>query len=344
MALVRAFFAGIGTGAGVAWPLFGITFGVLGASIGGPLSLILGGISILLFFAISIPIFYFSYTEEQKNELSLLKQLNRNQKKLHARVEDYLQCIYTQYIQESNPQSFYDYFNRIIDKDLQEIAKINNDSSLYLLLNLLRQHHELLQNSTPLNVRIKFVNTADTITKNIPQKSIPFSNLIIPAFFGFVGTFGSVAGCSAGIAGLLTGLGIFTSFAAFPILGWSILGAAVIFGVIVAIDAAEKKQEQYQTKELNDEMKKMHHQLNKAILEKNLNANLLQTSDSLTSSSKKTDCSTHIKEQIFSELHHDKLKNSKSSLRSISFLNSTKKSSLVDEDIDSSYLQKNAVF
>ena len=341
--LIKAFFSALGTGSGVAWPLFGITFALLGASIGGPVSLALGATSIFLFLAVSIPIFYVSYVEEQKNDFRLVEQINRNQNKIHARIEEYLQYIYLQYLRESNSQSFSDYVKHIIDRDLKDTAGIKTHSSLYLLLHVISQHHELLQDLTPLNKKIKFEHLADCVINKIPRKSMSITQLMIPAFFSFVGTFGFFAGCSAGVAGLLTGLGIFTSFAAIPVLGWSILGAAVIFGSIVAFSVAKKNQENYQAQELNNELRKMHHQLKKGTVERSLNENIRQLTDTLTPSSKKEEISSKIQEKIFTVLHQDTARNSKPSLKPMSFFYSgVNELSLIEDEKNTSFPQQTA--
>ena len=322
--LLKSFITGLGTGSGVAWPLFGITCAILGASIGGPLSLALGATSICLFFSVSIPIFYFSYMDELKNELQQQNLFNKNNKKLHASIENYLQCIYKHYAQDSHAQVFTDYCERIINKDLHDSVALKTNSALSLLLELIQQQHELMKNNPPSG---KFKHIARCVCNNIPLKSLPFSKLVIPAFFGFVGTFGSIAGGSAGVAGLLTGLGIFSSFSAFPLLGWTILGAAVLMGSFVAICAALQAEEHYQTQELINDLKKMHHQLNKATLERNLNATILKATEDLNPSAKKTEFSATIKKQIFSVLHHNPEKHSNPSLKSMSFFKLDKNTS-----------------
>lgn len=98
MSVLKSLFNGIGSGAGVAWPLFGISFSLLGGAIEGVLSVALGAISISLFFAVSIPIVYFSYEEMENNKNLFRKQLEKNKQKLALDIVNYIQSIYKNYL------------------------------------------------------------------------------------------------------------------------------------------------------------------------------------------------------------------------------------------------------
>ena len=89
MFLSKPFFEGLGTGSGVAWPLFGILFSTLSIGVGSTFALTLGSICSVLFMLISLPIFYSSYTHSQDEENKLngklsavLNTLTANTKKI----------------------------------------------------------------------------------------------------------------------------------------------------------------------------------------------------------------------------------------------------------------------
>ncbi|MBA2648650.1 MAG: hypothetical protein H0U75_03445 [Legionella sp.] len=100
----------------------------------------------------------------------------------------------------------------------------------------------------------------EEVTKLTAPKA-PVGDMLVDAFFGFVGTYGSIAGCSAGVGGVFTGLGLFTSFAAIPVLGWGILGVALIAGILMGVDNACFTRDNHIHHELNQVIRKMRHQL-----------------------------------------------------------------------------------
>ena len=107
-----------------------------------------------------------------------------------------------------------------------------------LVLNILKLLQEKKENSYEIRIALEPI-------KNQMKKSTSgsLSKNCVAAFYGFVGTFGAVAGCSAGVAGLLTGLGLFSGFAAFPFVGWCILGFAFSLALFAAVSAFEESKE-----------------------------------------------------------------------------------------------------
>ncbi|MDI1352153.1 MAG: hypothetical protein PSV35_05190, partial [bacterium] len=89
-------------------------------------------------------------------------------------------------------------------------------------------------------------------------------------------------GFSAGFSGLLSGIGVFAGFAAFPLLGWGVLGAALLIGGYVGIKTAQNTALEYQKKQSTNLMKHMHQQLTQTTIERTISAQLYQITDSLT--------------------------------------------------------------
>lgn len=253
MSWFQSIFNGIGTGAGVAWPTFGIIFAVLGGAIGGPISLVLGMISVSLFLGVSVPIFYFSYQATKNSEQELQGLLKKNKSKLAASIEEYILEIKSRYTKEDTSDDVLTYLNKIISNDLCAVAK---DSCLYQLLTSIQQNAGLHKSAIVLNEL--FWNN---LSEKYGDSSLSIKKLLLPAFFSFVGTFGSVAGCSAGVAGFLTGVGIFTSFVTMPILGWGIIVGALVMGGVAAYGALLQTKEKNRNNELTHLFKKTNKQL-----------------------------------------------------------------------------------
>ncbi|HHF0524785.1 TPA: hypothetical protein ACTUT5_003359 [Legionella anisa] len=264
MVYFKSIINGIGTGAGVAWPMFGIVFSVVGASIGGLVSFALGGVAIALFMMISTAIFYLSYQKAQEEEQRSQTLLQKNEQKLMEFVNEYIYNIYKSYQLTAKTIPFKAFLSSQLDQQLSAIAKDEKKTPLYQSLKLIKIliEQQLLKEKSILPIIEQ---------KIIQQYSVPYSNVIIPIFYAFVGTFGSIAGCSAGISGLLTGLGLFSSFAAFPILGWGILGFAISMGIFAANNAISETQETSKNELLNQTVKKMYQHLKSQVLDLPLN-------------------------------------------------------------------------
>lgn len=281
---------GIGTGAGVAWPLFGIVFTLLGGLIGGSVSLVLGCISLCLFSAVALAIFYFSYQEMKSNDQQIQEQFKKNEQKLVGDINAYIQSIHNCYL-NTNALDFNDYFKCRLHRDLEEAQDSN--SSLYQILLLIDE-----QADAP---RSKLI--VEQVAKTMAYQSAPVSKVLIPAFFSFVGTFGSTAGCSAGFSGLLTGIGLFSSFAAVPLLGWGIIGAATVCGLFTAINSAIAAGEAFKMTQLNLLYKRMHKQLRAVVLDHHLEAALHQTVANLPITVEEQELFTQKNKPVFSSFY-----------------------------------------
>lgn len=266
MLYIRSLFNAIGSGAGVAWPMFGIVFAVLGGTVASALSLALGGAAIALFSATAIGIYYFSSQATKEQLIRSQKRLEKNQQKLALDLEDYLQSIQFYFTQQHNIKESHRYIQHILQCDLARVAQQDSTSPLFHLLTFVHKEYSQHQQFP----------TMESIKKQLAtqaiQNKIPWSTMLIASFSAFVGVFGSVAGCSAGLAGVLTGIGLFSSFSAFPILGWGVIGLALVCGLILACSAAYDAYDQYKKDELNQCLKSTHQQLSKATAQRNLEA------------------------------------------------------------------------
>ncbi len=254
----------------------------------------------------------------ESNALQFEAQVQKNQKKLWADINNYLNSLYDNFLNHPCEHDFINYLKKMVNRDLHEIGKTDIDSPLYQILLIIKIQIDEQQST---NKEIIFAE----IAKHTSGKSITYSKLLTSALFGFVGTFGSIAGCSAGISGLLTGIGIFTSFAAFPLLGWSIIGISVICGAIIAYNAAVGAQTEFHNNEQNLLIKKMHQQLSQAVLERNVDTILHQTTTALvTNQTKEKELFDQINKPISSLLHAKKLNSDKPGLSFDSFFNVNK--------------------
>ncbi|MDI1352154.1 MAG: hypothetical protein PSV35_05195, partial [bacterium] len=180
LSLSKSILNGIGSASGVAWPSFGIVCALLGASIGGPISLGLAISSVFLFFTVGTPIIYFSYQDSQNQQRQLLKQNLYHQQRLFESINHYLQRIKEHHLKEKSSFTYPQYLQIIINKDLNLLAIKESKSPLYRLLVILKDHTQ----DDILNRRIIF----ESINSTYPRHPIAKSQLLIPAFYGFVGT------------------------------------------------------------------------------------------------------------------------------------------------------------
>ncbi|MFJ1269308.1 hypothetical protein ACD661_12140 [Legionella lytica] len=252
MAFFRSIINGVGTGAGVAWPLYGITFSVVGASMGGLLSFTLGGLATTLFLTVSTAIFYLSYEQALEEQQKFHLLLQKNEQKLLEFIKEYITTMDKNYQLTDRKMSFESYL--LLQLNQQIVDKNDKQSPLNQSLSIIKImiEQQLFKEKSILSL----------IEKELVKScSIPFSKAGPPMFFAFVGTFGSIAGCSAGLSGLLAGLGLFSSFAAFPLLGWGVLATAASMGVFAANHALVESQKNYKNELLNQTIKTMYQHL-----------------------------------------------------------------------------------
>jgi hypothetical protein len=258
MLLFKSILNGIGTGAGFAWPLFGIVFNVVGASIGGVFSLTLGSITVGLFILIGGGICYLSYHKGKEEQKLFRALLEKNEQKLIQFIEKYLKLMFEEHQATNKTTSFKIYLIARIDQQLLLIAHDKEQIPLHQTLKFIKatvDQPNFTQNSILLSVKQQIKT----------HSSVPFSMIVIAALGAFVAAFGSITGCSAGIAGLFTGLGLFSSMAAFPIIGWSVLVIAVSISLFAAGGAIVEARAHYRNHLLNQTIKTMYQHLKKKV-------------------------------------------------------------------------------
>ncbi|MBA2648651.1 MAG: hypothetical protein H0U75_03450 [Legionella sp.] len=99
MFVFRSTFNGIGSGAGLAWPTFGIVFNLIGGVIGSLVSLVLAIPCLVLFTGVALAILYFSYKRMKDEQVQFFDKYKKNQTKLAGVVQDYLDSL-----SNSNPK------------------------------------------------------------------------------------------------------------------------------------------------------------------------------------------------------------------------------------------------
>jgi len=173
MTLFKSSVNGIGTGAGVAWPLFGIVFGAIGGTIGSPVSLMLGLGSVILFFTVTLSVTYFSYkdaknaqSKDAKNaQRETQSSIEKNQNKLVERIESYLA------LNKNGGEPILEQ----IRTDFEIINRSNPQSAVIPLL-------MAIQNN---NIK-DFIKDLSVKASQAPMSG---STLAIKGFFGFVGIY-----------------------------------------------------------------------------------------------------------------------------------------------------------
>ncbi|VEG91107.1 hypothetical protein [Legionella spiritensis] len=284
--LFKSSFDGIGTGAGVAWPFFGILSSTLGLVAGGTIALIAGSVAGLLFCLISGAIFYLSYRNACKEEVRLQQKAAQYQDTLNTLIVLYLKNIYQECLFHAQPDMPLDIstlsrlLHQKIKQDYATNRYVNDASTNQLLLRLLGKQSQqtiipifiaekwkfghgkgLLPSMTPenpLNIAINDLTTQHIQAMTVPS---PTSLQFKAAFISGAGTFGAIAGCAAGFAGLLTGLGLFAGFAAIPILGWATLILALGTALLIASCSAQQALARHQLQAKGKTIKLMNRQL-----------------------------------------------------------------------------------
>lgn len=256
MSIIKSSLDAIGSGAGVAWPFFGIVFSSLGLVAGSTVALVTGSIAGFLFCAVAGGIFYLSYQNIQNKQKSLQEKKATAQTSLDEFINAYLQAINHEYeVNCDHEKQFYTkekaskYINEQISSHLQTV-----DPAVMPLMHLLLSKLLTLNSFDFLTARDD--QTIHQLTSKLidgaPKTTISNATSLKAAFLGAVGAFGAIAGCTAGFVGLLSGLGLFTGFAAAPVVGWTALMVALGFAVLVGFNSARLAASRHEIKEQRD--------------------------------------------------------------------------------------------
>lgn len=287
MSFIKSSFDGIGTGAGVAWPFFGILSSTLGLAVGGTVALIAGSVAGLLFCLISGAIFYLSYKNALNEKVVLQGKLERQIGKLNHVINLYLEGLYQKYllqhegdvIDSDKTANIISFLKIQIAKDSNKRIKhpvmyqlfdalLTEQADYGLLQQFVQTKITMLQDPSQNNLSQAIQRFTDYIIRSMPIKSAPITSKAQAAFFSAAGTFGAIAGCTAGFVGLLSGLGLLAGFAAIPILGWATLATAIILAAYVALQSVEQVEERFQIQEISSTVKDLYKNVNEIHLQR----------------------------------------------------------------------------
>lgn len=260
MSVIKSFLDGVGSGAGVAWPLFGILTSSVGLAAGSAWVIAAGSVSGLLFCGISAAIFYFSYTSACNKNKSLLNKVEMAQRSFERVFSSYLLGIINDCECASVIDNKKEHVVNYILKTLRSDFSNHKSSLVQVLLKQLEKKEVIcllgqfvLQKKHALGINNDFLLLMRLFTQAICQemskRRLGFFSLFQPGFIGAVGAFGAIAGCSAGFVGMLSGVGIFGGFAAFPLLGCATLVFALGIAITVGLDSVKRAEHRHEQKE-----------------------------------------------------------------------------------------------
>ncbi|MGQ3888376.1 hypothetical protein ACQUW5_05010 [Legionella sp. CNM-1927-20] len=274
MTIIKPALEGIGSASGVAWPIFGILSATLNLCVGSTLAFILGSICSAMFLLISVPLAYLGYQDLKKQQEELKRKKEKYENALLSNLIAFF-ALLNQYKKLNTTLTLTDF----LEKKAQEFEQRNTDEDK-LCANFLRYlNSQAIYNFyNPLKPKLfnhvlqKYVKQflINQLNKN-PYSAIEKTKINVAAFQAFVGTFGTIAGGSAGLTGLLMGLGLMASFSIVPWLGVAIILTATIVAIYMANVAArnaelnidktfwckQAKNLNQQTQKLNADMRKL---------------------------------------------------------------------------------------
>ncbi|MGQ3889118.1 hypothetical protein ACQUW5_08825 [Legionella sp. CNM-1927-20] len=237
---IKSVLEGIGSGNG-AWPTFGILSAVLNLAIGGTTAFVLGSICGIAFLLISIPMAYKSYhnLKKQKQELEKKKEKYENQ------LSDNLTTLLAMMKQYEKLKTEIDLTDFLEMKALELEQEDRNKDKLFArflrYLNSLAIHNTYTQ-LEPKLLR-EYINQFLINELNIKSYSAEENEKVNEAaLHSFFGTFGTIAGGSAGVVGMLVGLGLMASLSVMPWVGIAILITATVAAIYMADLAARNTE------------------------------------------------------------------------------------------------------
>lgn len=266
MVSIKSVLDAVGSSGGVAWSIFNTLFATLGLATGGGITGLIGLLSCILFLVVGIPTFYFSYQEEKQNSEELKQLLEQRMYIVSAYLGAYVQGILKQYYAENKDHNFEkDEFIFYLQNTIVKDGKLDRLERFFfgkkLLLNISSNESLLEQIFFAMREKKPFIIDEDgqifQFTQLISKKSPPATYLLIKGFRGFIGGFGTIAGGSGGFAGLLIGLGLFSGFSAFPLVGLISLGSSLVIGAAVAGEVIDQAKRDYEDRLVIDSLKDM---------------------------------------------------------------------------------------
>lgn len=230
MSFVKTISDSVGTAAGVACPLFGILFASLSLQIGGTIAVALGSASIFLLGFIALAMLYVTYEKNKEEQLAIAQKTTSY---LTEFIENYCQLLRLNNMNDLNLISFLKRCAKHKDEYKFQLKFIEFIKKKYptFLKNYPYSDQEF--NNLVIEEIIREFNDSKSLKKLI--KSPPWTTIASSFFISAAGVFGAIAGTSAGIMGILMGLGVTTGFAAIPPLGIAILVLAAVTALCVAI-------------------------------------------------------------------------------------------------------------
>lgn len=284
MQILKSLSEGMGTAGGVAWTTFGLVFGSIGLTVGNSaLTISLGFISASVFLLVAIPVTYWSYSNFYKENEELRQAIEEQENQIVHYLTEYLLATKQECLLK-NPQKYRNEYDKSVlieeirNRLLKTMLKRPVSSSAALLLHRLfdnNQNNSILGKLMSSNAMDKSVLKKELLAIYRDTVFLQFEELSLFAklktgFIAFCAGFGSLAGCSSGSLGLLTALGIFPGFAAVPLIGWTIIGVACVFGLLLSGMSINTSIQRSKEKQLFVQIETIHHDLKNLAMVKTL--------------------------------------------------------------------------
>ncbi|CDZ76543.1 hypothetical protein BN59_00817 [Legionella massiliensis] len=254
MSILKSTFSSIGSAAGVAWPIFGIVSASLGLA--GPMVVALGTGCGLLFVLVSIPVFYILYR-------NALEERNKIDEKLSRNLLLFLENSHAAYLNNYRANRTASPGHFLCSLLLAQADNEQNAIQIKFLEFINKKYPYFLQKYARYDLEQKkewigLIIKDFLISTNLDNELDLLDDLEVLkiAALGFIGTFGAVAGCSAGMMGVFVAMGLLAGFGAMPILGFLALAAAVLAGVCTAGISVHIALEKDKKSQLSKDFKK----------------------------------------------------------------------------------------
>ncbi|WP_131782387.1 hypothetical protein [Legionella gresilensis] len=239
---IKSVLEGVGSGNG-AWPIFGILSAVFNLAIGGTTAFILGSICGSAFLLISIPIAYKSYQNMKMQQ----QELERKRERYENLLLDNLTALLIT-MQQSKMLNTETAFTNLLEEKAIELEHLDRDKLFTRFLQSLSST-TICNTSNQLDPRLfnqllrKYINQFLINEINIKSySSQEIKKINEAAFQSFIGTFGTLVGGSAGVVGMLVGLGLMAGLSVMPWVGITVLIIATVAAVYMADVAARNTE------------------------------------------------------------------------------------------------------
>lgn len=262
MRLIKSSLDALGTGAGVAWPFFGLVSSALGLAAGSAGAMLTGSVACVMFCTVFTATFFISYQQATDEMREAQNKDLETSETLKIHLMNYLSDIHRLFQSECKKQNHRPiqtkalaFIIKQMNQDIQQTQKNkfrHSDHTFELIQAILniKGHRKflsaLIENDFDFesdeSYRAILNKLVENHLENKVSKDVDLASSFKAWFIGAAGAFGAVTGFTAGFLGLLIGVGALMTLPMVSAIVWSVIGLGAGLAVLSGGHCALRSQ------------------------------------------------------------------------------------------------------